>query len=122
MRKQLVAGLFPLPPLGIRLWLTLLGLALGALNLAYLTEIWPHTSAAKTALLALEWLLLLAVLPQGLWWAWRWLRAYVGPVWLQVLSTAIFLSGACAVLALWLAILMGGIGAILFGLEKLSFS
>jgi hypothetical protein len=116
MRKQLVAGLFPLPPLGTRLWLTLLGLALGALNLVYLAEIWPHTSAAKTAFLVLEWLLLLAVLPQGLWWAWRWLRAYAGPVWLQVLATAVLLSGVCLAVALWLAILMGGIGAMLFKL------
>jgi hypothetical protein len=116
MRKQLVAGLFPPPPLGTRLWLTLLGLAFGALNLAYLAEIWPHTAVAKTALLALEWLLLLAVLPQVLLWAWRWLRAYAGPVWLQVLATAVFLSGFCLAVVLWLAILTGGIGAMLFKL------
>jgi hypothetical protein len=122
MRRQLVAGLFPPPPLGIRLGLTLLGLAFGTLNLAYLAEIWPHTAAAKTAFLALEWLLLLAVLPQGLWWAWRWLRAYAGPVWLQVLATAVFLSGVCLAIALWLAVLTGGICAMLFGLEKLGFS
>ena len=81
MHKVLVAGLFPPTPLGIRLGLNLLGLAIGALNLAFLAELWPHTPAAKTAFLALEWLLLLAVLPQGLWWAWRWLcaYAYAGP-------------------------------------------
>jgi hypothetical protein len=116
MRKQLVAGLFPPPPLGIRLGLTLLGLAFSTFNLTYLAEIWPHTAAAKTAFLVLEWLLLLAVLPQGLWWAWRWLRAYAGPVWLQVLATAVLLSGVCLAVALWLAILMGGIGAMLFKL------
>jgi hypothetical protein len=118
MRKPLFAGLFPPPPLGIRLWLTVLGLAVGGLNLAYLTEIWLHTPAAKTTLLAFEWLLLLAVLPQGLWWAWRWLRAYTGPGWLQVLATAMFLSGACVALALWLAVLVGGIGTLLFRLAS----
>jgi hypothetical protein len=96
----------------------LLALALGALNLTYLAEIWPHTPAAKTAFLALEWLLLLVVLPQGLWWAWRWLRAYAGPGWLQVLATAVFLSGICLAVALWLVLLMGGIGAMLFRLKS----
>ena len=114
----MVAGLFPPPPLGIRLRLKLLGLAIGALNLAYLAEIWPHTSTAKTAFLALEWLFLLAVLPQGMWWAWCWLRAYAGPVWLQVLATAVFLSGVCLAVALWLAVLVGGIGAMLFRLAN----
>ena len=74
----MVASLFLLPPLGIRLWLTLLGLAFSMLNLTYLAEIWPHTATAKTAFLALAWLLLLALLPQGLWWAWRWLRLATG--------------------------------------------
>ena len=122
MRKLLFAGLLPPPPLGIRLRLTLLGLAIGALNLACLAEIWPHTPAAKTVFLAFEWLLLLAVLPQGLWWAWRWLRAYAGPGWLRVLATAVFLSGACVVLAVWFAVLVGGAGALLFSLEKLGFN
>lgn len=119
MRKLLFAGLFPLPALGIALWLTLLGLLIGALNLAFFTEIWPGTPTAKSTLLALEWLLLL---PQVLGWAWRWLRAYTGPGWLRVLATAVFLSGACVVLALWFAVLMGGVGAIVYGLEKLSFT
>jgi len=38
MRKLLVAALIP-PPLGVRLWLTLLSLMLGALKLAYLAEV-----------------------------------------------------------------------------------
>lgn len=118
MPRQLVAGLFPPPPLGVRLWLMLLGLAIGGLNLAYLAEIWPHTPAAKPAFLVLEWLLLLAFLPQGLWWAWCWRRAYAGPGWLQVLITAVCLSGVCLVVALWLALLLGGIGTLLY---KLSF-
>ncbi len=122
MRKLLFAGLFPPPGLGIGLWLTLLSLLIGALNLVFLAEIWPGTPAAKSVLLTLEWLLLLALLPQVLWWVWRWLRAYTGPGWLRVLATAVFLSGACVALALWLAVLMGGVGAMLFGLEKLSFS
>jgi len=116
MRKLLFAGLFPLPALGLGLWLTLLGLLIGALNLAFFTEIWPGTPAAKSALLTLEWLLLLALLPQALWWVWRWLRAYTGPGWLRVLATAVFLSGACVVLALWFAVLGGGPIVALFAL------
>lgn len=121
MRKQLSAGLFPLPALGIGLWLTLLGLVIGALNLAFLPEIWPGTPAAKSVLLTLEWLLLLALPPQGLWWAWRWLRAYSGPGWLRMLARAVFWVGACVVLAAWMAGVLGGVGAIWFGLERLSF-
>ncbi|MGI4863631.1 MAG: hypothetical protein ACRYFZ_06875 [Janthinobacterium lividum] len=122
MRKLLFAGLFPLPALGIGLWLTLLGLLIGALNLAFLAEIWPGTPTAKSTLLTLEWLLLLSLMPQAIWWAWRWLRACTGPGWLRMLATAVFLSGACVALALWFAILLGGVGAMLFGLEKLSFA
>ena len=122
MRKLLVAGLCPLPALGPRLWLTLAGLAVGGLNLAYLAEIWPHTPAAKSVLLTAEWALLLALPPRALWWAWRGLRAYTGPAWLRRLATAVFLGGACLVLAGWCVLLLGGIGASLYGLEKLSFA
>jgi hypothetical protein len=95
-------------PLGLRLWLTLGGLAVGALNLVFLAEIWPHTPAAAVALLVLLWLLVLALLPQAAWWAWRWLRAYAGPGWVRVLATAVLLSGTCVVLVGWLAVLVGG--------------
>ncbi len=98
MRKLLLAGLWPLPPLGLRLWLTLAGLAVGVLNLVFLAEIWPHTPAAATTLLVLLWLLVLALLPQATAWAWRWLRAYAGPGWVRVLATAAFLGGAGVVL------------------------
>jgi hypothetical protein len=108
MRRLIFAGLWPLPPLGLRLGLTLAGLVVGALNLVFLAEIWPHTPAAAVALLVLLWLLLLALLPQAAWWAWRWLRAYVGPSWVRVLATAAFLGGASVVLLGWLAILVGG--------------
>jgi hypothetical protein len=108
MRRLRFAGLLPSPPLGLRLWLTLGGLAVGALNLVFLAEIWPHTPAAAVALLVLLWLLVLALLPQAAWWAWRWLRAYAGPGWVRVLATAVFLSGACVVLVGWLAVLVGG--------------
>lgn len=107
MREQLLVGLWPPPAPGTRLGLTLAGLAIGALNLAFLAEIWPHTPAARPRLLALEWLLVLALVPQALWWAWRWRRAYAGPGWLRVLATAVFLSGAGATLFLWLAVLVG---------------
>jgi hypothetical protein len=106
MRRLLFAGLWPLPPLGLRL--TLAGLALGVLNLVFLAEVWPHTPVAATTLLVLLWLLLLALLPQGTWWAWRWLRAYAGPGWVRVLATAACLGGAGVVLLGWLAVLVGG--------------
>ncbi len=108
MRRLLFVGLWPLPPLGLRLWLTLAGLVLGMLNLFFLAEIWPHTPAAATTLLVLLWLLLLALLPQATAWAWRWLRAYAEPGWVRMLATAAFLSGAGVVLMGWLAVLVGG--------------
>ena len=108
MHKLLFAGLWPLPLLGLRLWLTLVGLAVGVLNLVFLAEIWPHTPAAAVALLVLLWLLLLALLPQATVWAWRWLRAYAGLGWVRVLATAAFLGGASVVLVGWLAVLVGG--------------
>ncbi|RZK61622.1 MAG: hypothetical protein EOO59_04600 [Hymenobacter sp.] len=122
MRKLFLANLLPLPALGPRLWLTLAGLAIGGLNLVYLTEIWPHTPAAQSLLLKIEWLLLLALPPQVLWWAWRGLRASTGPGWLRGLATAVFLGGACLVLAGWVVLLLGGVGAALYGLENLRFA
>ncbi len=106
MRRLLFAG--TLPPLGLRLGLTLAGLAVGVLNLVFLAEVWPHTPAAAVVLLVLLWLLVLALLPQAARWAWRGLRAYAGPGWVRVLATAVFLSGAGVVLVGWLAVLLGG--------------
>ncbi|MGI4820634.1 MAG: hypothetical protein ACRYFV_05425 [Janthinobacterium lividum] len=46
------------------MWLTLVCLIGGILNLALLREIWPHTPAATSVLGVLVWLLMLALLPQ----------------------------------------------------------
>jgi hypothetical protein len=43
-----------MPPLGTHLGLTLASLGIGALSLIFLTELWPHTPAAHTWLVALE--------------------------------------------------------------------
>lgn len=106
MLKQLFAGLFPLPALGNRLAFTLLAMMAGAFNLVYLQEIWPHTPAAKLVLSVVLWLVGLALLPQLMWWSWRWLRAYTGPGWVQLLATAAYLTGACVALVAWLTLLM----------------
>lgn len=106
--RRLLAGFLPSPPLGLRLWLTLVGLVVGILNLVLLAELWPHTPAAAVVVLVLVWLLMLALLPQAAEWAWRWLRTYAGPRWVRVLATALFLSGAGVVRVGWLAVLLGG--------------
>jgi hypothetical protein len=108
MLRRLAAGIAPPPAFGPRLWLTLATGVVGGLNLVFYSEIWPHTPAARPLLSALLWLVVLALPPQLLWWVWRWLRAYTGPGWLRLLATAVFLSGACLVLAGWLAVLAGG--------------
>lgn len=110
MRKLLFAGLFPPPPLGTRLWLTIGGLVIVGLNLIYEAEIWPHTRHAEQVLLLVAWLLLLAVVPQALWWAWGWLRAYTGPLWVRLLAKAVFMSGVCVVAAGWLLLLVIAVG------------
>ena len=106
MRKLLFAGLFPPPSLGTRLWLTIGCLAVVGLNLVYKAEIWSYTPHAEQVLMMLEWLLLLAVVPQVLWWAWNWLRAYSGPGWVQLIAKAVFMSGVCVVAAIWLILLV----------------
>ena len=119
MRKLLFAGLWPPPPLGTRLWLTLGSLAVVGLNLVYEAEIWPHTLHAEQVLTMLGWLLLLVVVPQALWWAWNWLRVYTGPVWMRLTAKALFMSGVCVAAAIWvlmLVILVGGTIAMLFKL------
>ena len=119
MRKLLLAGLFPLPPLGTRLWLTLGSLAIVGLNLVYEAEIWPHTLHAGGVLTALGWLLLLVLVPQALWWVWNWLRAYTGPVWVRLIAKALFMSGVCVVAAFWLIMLVILVGGAIMMLFKL---
>ena len=108
MLRRLAAGIAPPPAFGPRLWLTLAAGAFGGLNLVFFSEIWTHTPAARPLLSALLWLVVVVLPPQGLWWTWRWLRAYTGPGWLRLLVTAVFLSGTCLVLAGWLAVLASG--------------
>lgn len=119
MRKLLFAGLFPLPPVGTRLWLTMGGSLIVGLNLAYKAEIWPHTLYAERVLLLLAWLLLLALLPQALWWAWGWLRAYTGPAWVRLLAKAVFMSGVCVAAVIWLVLLVVVVGLAIKMLNKL---
>jgi hypothetical protein len=116
MRKLLVAGLYPLPPLSTGLWLTLAGLVTGELNRVYRAEIWPHTPAAASVLLVAEWVLALALVPQGLWWAWGWLSGYTGPSWLRLLAKIAFMCGACGAAVAWLVLLVGGVAKMLFRL------
>jgi hypothetical protein len=116
MRKVFFAGLYPPPPLGAPLWLTLAGLAMGALNLACRAEIWPHTPAAASVLLVVEWVLALVLVPQGLWWAWGWLGGYTGPSWLRLLAKIAFMCGACGAAVVWLVLLVGGMARGLFWL------
>jgi hypothetical protein len=111
MRKLLFASFLQMPPLGARLGLTLTSLAIGVLNLVFLTELWPHTPAARVWLLALEWLLLLTLPPQFIGWAWRWLRAYAGPAWAWLLAAVSFLGVTCLGIAAWLSLLALGVGA-----------
>lgn len=110
MRKLLLAGFSQLPPIGTRLGLTLASLVIGALNLVFLTELWPHTPAAHTWVLALEWLLLLTLPPQFIGWAWRWLRAYTGPGWVRLLAGVGFVGGAGLGIVAWLSLLVAGVG------------
>jgi hypothetical protein len=110
MRKLLWASFSQMPPVGTRLGLTLASLAIGALNLAFLAELWPHTPAARVWLLVLEWLLLLALPPQFIRWAWRWLRAYAGPAWVWLLAVVGFLGVACLGIAVWLSLFALGVG------------
>jgi hypothetical protein len=111
MRKLVWASLSRLPPLGMRLGLTLASLALGALNLVFLTELWPHTPAAKTWLLALEWLALLTLPPQFIGWARRWVRAYTATGWRWLLALVGFWSVACLGVISWVVLLLAGVGA-----------
>ncbi len=112
MFKGWLAGIGAPPPLGPRLWLTLAAGAGGAANLIFLREIWPHTPAAKAMLVPGTCATGLLLLPQLLWWAWRWLRAYAGPAWLRVLAMAVYLGGTCLALGIWL-LLAGSLVAML---------
>jgi hypothetical protein len=105
MPNQPVASLSQLPPLGRRLWLTLVSLVFGVLNLAFFAELWPHTPGAKPWLLGLEWLLLLTLPPQFMGWARRWLRAYAGPGWVWLLAAVGFVAVAFLGLAAWALLL-----------------
>ena len=106
MRRLFFAGLFPPPPLDTRLWLTVVGSAAAVLNLAYRAEIWPHTPVAEPVFTTLTVLLLMALVPQALWWAWGWLRGYTGPMWVRMLAKAAFMIGVCVVAAIWLIMLL----------------
>jgi len=119
MPNARLAGMWPLPPLGTRLWLTIGGLAIIGLNLVYSAEIWPHTRHAERVLMLLAWLLLLAVVPQALWWAWGWLRAYTGPAWLRLLAKALFMIGVCIAAAVWVVMLVLLAGGVIMMLYKL---
>ena len=115
MFNRLLTGLFPLPPLGRRLVFTLLATAAVGLNLLCLPELWPHTPNACRVLAVALWLLGLALVPQLMWWVWRWLRAYTGPGWVRLLATAAYLAGACVALVGWLALLVAA--PLVLGLE-----
>jgi len=55
-RPPAVSLAYP-PPLSRCLWLTVGSLGLGALNLLFFAELWPHTPAARPWLLGVGWLL-----------------------------------------------------------------
>ena len=105
MPSQSAASPSQTPPLGRRLWLTLASLAFGGLNLAFFAELWPHTPGARSWLLGLEWLLLLALPPQFIGWARRWLRAYAGPGWVWLLAAFGFVAVVSLGLAAWFFLL-----------------
>jgi len=115
MPKPPLASSPQLPPLGTRLGLTLAGLALGVLNLVFFDELWPHTPVARPWLLGLGWLLLLALPPQFIGWAWRWLRAYAGSGWVWLLAVVSFWGVACLGLFAWALLLVAGVGVLLWG-------
>lgn len=77
------------PPLGR----TVASLGLGALNLLFFAELWPHTPAARPWLLGVGWLLLLTLPLQFVGWAWRWRRACAGPGWVRLLAVVGFWGG-----------------------------
>ena len=103
-----------MPPLGRRLWLTAASLVCGGLNLSFFAELWPHTPAARSWLLGLEWLLLLTLPFQFIGWAWRWLRAYAGSGWVWLLAALGFVAVTGLGLTAWFLLLALPIVAWLF--------
>jgi hypothetical protein len=108
VHKSLLASIIP-PPLGTRLWLTLVCLIGGTLNLALLREIWPHTPAAASVLGVLVWLLMLALLPQLLVWGRCWMWGCVGPAWVRLLLSVCYGAAAFVAIGVWLLLLLGGL-------------
>ena len=106
------------PPVPRRLGLMLGGLALCLLNLALKKELWPHVPQADAVFAAGAGLLLLGILPQLLWLAWRWLRSWQGPALLRWLATAGFLAAAGLGVVFWLTLFCGGLYMALHSWER----
>jgi hypothetical protein len=98
------------------LWLTLVCLIGGILNLALLREIWPHTPAAASVLGVLVWLLMLALLPQLLVWGRRWMWDCVGPSWVRLLLSVCYGAAAFVAIGIWILLLLGGVALGLYSL------
>ena len=107
--RYLLAGVPGPPAPGGWLLGTAAGLALVALNLAFERELWPHTPTVRQTLPVAASVLALALLPQALWWGWRWLRAYAGPWWLRWLATCAYLAATTVAAMLWLLLLVGAL-------------